>query len=122
MVVRSSEGLNGALRGNGFGPCIEATILSEDAGLMSVEEGIEDEEGISRYAEPEAEGTMAVCRSGAMLASLRREFPRVAGLIHKSTPLPVMISSRNRALYKLAFYLQILRSSFCPLVLVGLKV
>jgi hypothetical protein len=71
VVVSSSEGLKGALRGNGFGPCIEATILSEDAGFMRVEEGTEEEEGISRYAEPEAEGTMAVCRSGAMLACLR---------------------------------------------------
>lgn len=71
MVVRSSEGLNGALRGNGFGPCIEATILSEDAGLMSVEDGTEEEEGISRYAEPEAEGMIAVCRSGAMSVFLR---------------------------------------------------
>lgn len=71
VVVRSSEGLNGALRGNGLGPCIDATILSEDAGLMSVGDGTEEDEGISRYAEPEADGTMAVCRSGAMLASLQ---------------------------------------------------
>lgn len=69
--MRRREGLKGALRGNGFGPCIEAVILSEDAGLMSVEDDIEEEEGISRYAEPEAEGTMAVCKSGAMLASVQ---------------------------------------------------
>lgn len=71
VVVRSSEGLKGALRGKGLGPCIEATIFNEDAGLMSVEEEIEEEEGISRYAEPEAEGTIAVCRSCALLASLQ---------------------------------------------------
>lgn len=70
VVVRSREGLNGALRGSGFGPCMEATILSEDAGLMSVEETTEEEEGFSRYAEPEAEGTMPVCKSGVWLGSV----------------------------------------------------
>ena len=63
MVVRRSEGLKGALRGNGLGPCIEAVILREDVGVISVEEEIGVEEGISRYAEPEADGIMEVCRT-----------------------------------------------------------
>jgi hypothetical protein len=48
VVVRSSEGLNGALRGNGLGPWTEAVIFRVDVGDRSVEaEGAEDE-GISR--------------------------------------------------------------------------
>jgi hypothetical protein len=48
VVVRRREGLNGALRGNGFGPCTEAVILSVDVGETRVEvEGVEVE-GISR--------------------------------------------------------------------------
>lgn len=59
VVVRRSEGENGALLGSGLGPWMEAVILRED------EDGIRLEEfrgcpGISRYAEPEAEGMMPV--------------------------------------------------------------
>ena len=63
VVVRRREGLNGALRGKGFGPCIEAVILRDDVGGMSVEDETAVEEGISRYAEPEAEGIMDVCKT-----------------------------------------------------------
>ena len=63
VVVRRREGLNGALRGSGFGPCIEAVILREDVGGTSVEDEDAEEEGISRYAEPEAEGIMEVCKT-----------------------------------------------------------
>lgn len=63
MVVKRSEGLNGALRGSGLGPCIEAVILRAEVGGMSVEDEAGEEEGISRYAEPEAEGIIEVCRT-----------------------------------------------------------
>jgi len=63
VVVSRSEGLKGALRGNGLGPCIEAVILREDVGLISVEEETGVEEGISRYAEPEADGIIEVCKT-----------------------------------------------------------
>lgn len=48
MVVRRRDGLNGALRGRGLGPCIEAVILRDDVGDMSVDLGEDEEEGISR--------------------------------------------------------------------------
>jgi hypothetical protein len=48
VVVRRREGLNGALRGRGLGPCIEAVILREEVGGMRVELVAGDEEGISR--------------------------------------------------------------------------
>lgn len=48
MVVRSREGLNAALRGRGLGPCIEAVILRDDVGDMSVDLDEGEEEGISR--------------------------------------------------------------------------
>lgn len=54
-------------------------IFREEVGGMSVEDAVAEDDGISRYAEPEAEGMMDVCK-------------------------------------------KILRSSFGPLVLVGLKV
>jgi hypothetical protein len=63
VVVRRREGLNGALRGNGFGPCTEAVILSEDVGETRVEVGVAVEEGISRYADPEADGIIEVWRT-----------------------------------------------------------
>jgi hypothetical protein len=63
VVVRRREGLNGALRGSGFGPCTEAVILRDDVGDMRVEEVGVEEDGISRYAEPEAEGIMDVWRT-----------------------------------------------------------
>jgi hypothetical protein len=63
VVVRRREGLNGALRGNGFGPCTEAVILSVDVGETRVEAGVAEEEGISRYADPEADGIMDVWRT-----------------------------------------------------------
>lgn len=65
MVVRRREGLKGALRGNGLGPCIEAVILRADVGGISDEDEAVEEEGISRYAEPEAEGIMEVCKTMA---------------------------------------------------------
>lgn len=63
MVVRRSEGLKGALRGKGFGPWTEAVILSEEVGAMSVDAEAGAEAGISRYAEPDADGTMEVWRT-----------------------------------------------------------
>lgn len=61
--MRSREGLNGALRGKGLGPWIEAVILREEVGAISVEDEDEGADGISRYAEPDAEGIMEVCRT-----------------------------------------------------------
>lgn len=63
VVVRRREGLNAALRGSGFGPCTEAVILRDDVGEMRVEVVDAEEDGISRYAEPDAEGIMDVCRT-----------------------------------------------------------
>jgi hypothetical protein len=63
VVVRRREGLNGALRGNGFGPCTDAVILSVDVGDTSVEFGVAEEDGISRYADPEADGIIDVCKT-----------------------------------------------------------
>lgn len=68
--MRRREGLNGALRGSGLGPCIEAVILREDVGGMSVDDEAAAEAGISRYAEPEAEGMMEVCKTVIQLVSL----------------------------------------------------
>lgn len=48
VVVRRRDGLNGALRGSGLGPCIEAVILRDDVGGMSVEDDAAEDEGISR--------------------------------------------------------------------------
>jgi hypothetical protein len=48
VVVRRSDGLNGALRGRGLGPWIEAVILREEVGGISVELAAGEEEGISR--------------------------------------------------------------------------
>lgn len=48
VVVRSKDGLNGALRGKGFGPCTEAVILRDEVGETRVEVGGVEEEGISR--------------------------------------------------------------------------
>ena len=53
-------GEKGALRGRGLGPWIDAAIFRLEVGDMRVvlEEG--EELGTSRYAEPDAEGTMPV--------------------------------------------------------------
>lgn len=53
-------GEKGALRGSGLGPWIDAAIFKLEVGGMSVEADDEEEVGTSRYAEPEAEGTMPV--------------------------------------------------------------
>jgi len=63
VVVRRSEGLKGALRGRGLGPCIEAVILRDEVGGMRVDLIAGEEQGISRYAEPDAEGMMDVWRT-----------------------------------------------------------
>jgi hypothetical protein len=65
VVVRSNEGLKGALRGKGLGPWIEAVILREEEGAMSVVGVLSEVLGISRYADPEAEGIIDVWRTGA---------------------------------------------------------
>ena len=66
VVVRRREGLKGAERGRGLGPCIEHESLREDDDGMRV--GLEDGSlGISRYAEPDAEGTMPVCRTTSIV-------------------------------------------------------
>lgn len=61
--MRSNEGLKGALRGKGLGPWIEAVILREEEGAIRVVGVVVEVLGISRYAEPEAEGIMEVCRT-----------------------------------------------------------
>ena len=43
-----------------MGPCIEAVILRDEVGGMRVDLIAGEEEGISRYAEPDAEGMMDV--------------------------------------------------------------
>jgi hypothetical protein len=48
VVVRRREGLNGALRGSGFGPCTEAVIFRVDVGEIRVDVEGFAEEGISR--------------------------------------------------------------------------
>jgi hypothetical protein len=48
VVVSRRDGLKGALRGNGLGPCTEAVILRVDVGETRVEVGGIEEEGISR--------------------------------------------------------------------------
>jgi hypothetical protein len=48
VVARRREGLKGALRGSGLGPCIEAVILRADVGGMNVEDEAGEEDGISR--------------------------------------------------------------------------
>lgn len=81
VVVRRSEGLNGALRGRGFGPWIEAVIFREDVGGISVEDSVAEDEGISRYAEPEAEGMMDVCKTNwavSILMPMLRKVERMA--------------------------------------------
>lgn len=60
VVVRRSDGLKGALRGRGFGPCIEAVIFSDEVGAIRLVLGANEDDGISRYAEPDAEGMMDV--------------------------------------------------------------
>ncbi len=37
--------------------------MSEDVGGMSVDDEVAEEEGISRYAEPEADGIIEVCKT-----------------------------------------------------------
>ena len=72
VAVSTREGLKGALRGSGFGPWTEAVILREEEGAIRVVEGRGVLRGISRYAEPEAEGTIAVCRTVLSVGALRR--------------------------------------------------
>lgn len=62
-MVRRSEGLKGALRGRGFGPWMEAVILSEEVGAIRVEFDGEEDAGISRYADPDADGIIEVWRT-----------------------------------------------------------
>lgn len=47
-MVRRRDGEKGALRGSGFGPWIEAAILREEVGGMSVDFVAGEELGISR--------------------------------------------------------------------------
>jgi hypothetical protein len=72
VVVSKRDGLNGALRGSGFGPCTEAVILSDEVGAMRVDCAGAEDNGISRYADPEAEGIMEVWRTGEMSARFIR--------------------------------------------------
>lgn len=53
-------GEKGALRGKGLGPWIDAAIFKLDVGGIRVDFEVEGEAGTSRYAEPDAEGTMPV--------------------------------------------------------------
>lgn len=46
-----------------MGPCIEAVILRDEVGGMRVDLIAGEEQGISRYAEPDAEGMMDVWRT-----------------------------------------------------------
>lgn len=60
MVVKSRVGLNGAERGSGLGPWTEAAILRAEVGGIRVVALGGEVFGISRYAEPDADGTMDV--------------------------------------------------------------
>lgn len=60
MVVSTRVGEKGALRGRGLGPWIDAAIFKLEVGGMRVDFEDGDEVGTSRYAEPDAEGTMPV--------------------------------------------------------------
>lgn len=69
VVVSTRVGEKGALRGRGLGPWIEAAILRLEVGGIRVDcEGF-GVVGISRYAEPDAEGTMAVWRTSQRLSA-----------------------------------------------------
>lgn len=61
-------GENGALRGRGFGPCMLAVILREEVGGMRDFDAMCEAKGISRYAEPDAEGIIEVCKTFKVLA------------------------------------------------------
>ncbi len=63
VVVRRRDGLKGALLGRGLGPCTEAVILSDDVDGINVDLDKEEEGGISKYADPDAEGIIEVCRT-----------------------------------------------------------
>jgi hypothetical protein len=63
-VVRRRDGEKGAERGRGLGPWMLAVIFRLDVGAINVEGDFKFALGISRYAEPLAEGTMPVCRTG----------------------------------------------------------
>ena len=63
VVVSTSVGEKGALRGRGLGPWIEAAIFKLEVGGIRVECEVEGEAGTSRYAEPDAEGTIPVWRT-----------------------------------------------------------
>jgi len=56
-------GEKGAERGRGLGPWMLAVIFRLDVGAIKVEGDFEVVLGISRYAEPLAEGTIPVCRT-----------------------------------------------------------
>jgi hypothetical protein len=51
-----------------------AVILRDEVGGMSDFEFLGDAEGISKYAEPDAEGIIEVCRTCRVLASVRSQF------------------------------------------------
>jgi hypothetical protein len=48
VVVRRRQGLNGALRGSGLGPWMEAVIFRAELGAISVELEVGGVDGISR--------------------------------------------------------------------------
>lgn len=60
MVVSTNVGEKGALRGRGLGPWIDAAIFRLDVGGIRVEFEDDDAVGTSKYAEPDAEGTIPV--------------------------------------------------------------
>lgn len=69
VVVKTRVGENGALRGRGLGPWTEAVTFKLDVGGINVDCEARDA-GTSRYAEPEAEGTMPVWRTDQTIVSL----------------------------------------------------
>jgi hypothetical protein len=54
-------------------------IFREDVGWMSVEDAVAEDEGISRYAEPEAEGMMDVCKTDWTISISVRLFNVIKG-------------------------------------------
>jgi hypothetical protein len=106
---------------------MEAVILRDEVGGMRVDSVAGEEEGISRYAEPDAEGMMDVCRTIVIISSgmqIKAALPD-DGKLASSYELPHCPTSRLHECagryVKLLKYLQILRSSFAPLDLVGLS-
>jgi hypothetical protein len=106
---------------------MEAVILRDEVGGMRLDLVAAEEEGISRYAEPEAEGMMDVWRTVVLISSgmqTKAALPDDGNLAssYERPHCPTFKLHECAGRYvKLLEYLQILRSSFAPLDLVGLN-